>query len=125
MSTELPNVSLPHLDTPDLRKLEPRAISQHPPRVLLLYGSLRPTSYSRLFAEDGRMKPSGYYDRVVDVMEELYKFTLLVRDRSEYLNDRYSERKEKTPASIAALASAAMSHEHRTQNADTDGSEVE
>src|SRR3546814_13300139 len=45
------------------------------------------------FDEAGRMKPSSYYDRVVDVMEELFKFTLLVRDRSEYLPDRYSERR--------------------------------
>ncbi len=46
------------------------------------------------FDEAGRMKPSAYYDRVVDVMEELMKFTLLTRDVSPYLVDRYSERKE-------------------------------
>ncbi len=46
------------------------------------------------FEEQGRMKPSAYYDRVVDVMEELVKFTLLTRSVSEYLVDRYSERKE-------------------------------
>jgi arsenic resistance protein ArsH len=46
------------------------------------------------FDEAGRMKPSAYYDRVVDVMEELMKFTLLTREVSPYLVDRYSERKE-------------------------------
>ena len=46
------------------------------------------------FEEDGRMKPSSYYDRVVDVMEELVKFTLLTRQIAPYLVDRYSERKE-------------------------------
>jgi len=46
------------------------------------------------FEEAGRMKPSPYYDRLVDVMEELFKFTLLTREVSDYLVDRYSERKE-------------------------------
>ncbi|WP_161985830.1 arsenical resistance protein ArsH [Ewingella americana] len=46
------------------------------------------------FDESGRMKPSAYYDRIVDVMEELMKFTLLTRGNAEYLVDRYSERKE-------------------------------
>ncbi|MBY3246131.1 arsenical resistance protein ArsH [Rhizobium laguerreae] len=46
------------------------------------------------FDAEGRMKPSSYYDRVVDVCEELVKFTLLTRDCSSYLTDRYSERNE-------------------------------
>jgi arsenic resistance protein ArsH len=50
------------------------------------------------FDDAGRMKPSAYYDRVVDVMEELVKFTLLTRDVSPYLVDRYSERKESAEA---------------------------
>jgi len=50
------------------------------------------------FDEAGRMKPSAYYDRVVDVMEELMKFTLLTRDVTPYLVDRYSERRESAEA---------------------------
>ena len=53
------------------------------------------------FGEAGRMKPSAFYDRVVDVMEELVKFTLLTRDVSPYLTDRYSERLE-TAAELSA-----------------------
>ena len=50
------------------------------------------------FDEAGRMKPSAYYERVVDVMEELVKFTLLTRDCADYLVDRYSERRESAEA---------------------------
>ena len=52
------------------------------------------------FDENGRMLPSPYYDRIVDVMEELMKFTLLTRDIREHLTDRYSERKESGEALI-------------------------
>lgn len=247
--TGLPNIMPAVFDTPDLRKLEPSRVSTHPPRILLLYGSLRTTSYSRLlvreaerilqqfgaetrvfdpaglpmadsvpadhpkvvelrelsqwsegqvwcsperhgtltavfknqidwlplefggirptqgrtlavmqvsggsqsfnavnalrvlgrwmrmvtipnqssvakayqeFDADGRMKPSAYYDRVVDVMEELYKFTLVLRDRSDYLTDRYSERKDAAPAQAAALAAAAMQHQQGAPAEDSD-----
>ena len=243
----LPNVSAPHLDAPSLEKLDAQRASTHPPRILLLYGSLRDTSYSRLltleaerllqhfgaetrifdphglpmvdsvspdhpkvqelrqlsqwsegqvwcsperhgamtgvfksqidwlpleigsvrptqgrtlavmqvsggsqsfnavnqlrvlgrwmrmvtipnqssvaqaykeFDEHGRMKASPYYERLVDVMEELYKFTLLVRDRSDYLTSRYSERKDAAPALVASLAAAAMRHETDQEDGD-------
>lgn len=63
------------------------------------------------FDEAGRMLPSPYYDRVVDVMEELVKFTLLTRDHAEYFTSRYSERREtaqKAVTEAGKLAEAAM-----------------
>jgi arsenic resistance protein ArsH len=65
-----------------------------------------PKAYEE-FDEAGRMKPSAYYDRVVDVMEELFKFTLLVRERSDYLVERYSERRD-AAAKAKKLDSATM-----------------
>ena len=50
------------------------------------------------FDENDRMRASSYYNRIVDVMEELLKFTLLLRDRTDYLTDRYSERVESAEA---------------------------
>jgi arsenic resistance protein ArsH len=58
-----------------------------------------PMAYKE-FDDEGRMRPSAYYDRVVDVMEELVKFTLLTRGSSDYLTDRYSERNERALKAI-------------------------
>jgi len=66
-----------------------------------------PKAYEQ-FDEAGRMKPSALYDRVVDVMEELYKFTLLTRDAAPYLVERYSERREAAQALAARVQQSSM-----------------
>lgn len=63
------------------------------------------------FDEAGRMLPSSYYDRMVDVAEELVRFTVLTRGHVDQLVDRYSERKDRkepvvTPAELAGIPRA-------------------
>jgi arsenic resistance protein ArsH len=62
-----------------------------------------PMAYKE-FDDAGRMRAGPLYDRVVDVCEELMKFTLLTRGRADYLVDRYSERKEREPDRLKAVA---------------------
>ncbi len=60
------------------------------------------------FEDDGRMKASPFYNRMVDVMEELMKFTFLTRGRSAYLTDRYSERVESVETLSARVNQKSM-----------------
>jgi len=77
------------------------------PKSRELNQSSVPKAYEQ-FDEAGRMKPSPFYDRVVDVMEELVKFTLLTRCVSAYLTSRYSERKEELEKQQANAIVSAM-----------------
>lgn len=68
MSGDLPNVSGPHFHTPDLQQLEPHTISHHALRILLLHGSLRPTSFSKLLTLEAEriLRQFGADTRVFD-----------------------------------------------------------
>jgi len=65
------------------------------------------------FDDDGRMKPSAYYDRIVDVMEELVRFTVLLRPHASRLVDRYSERvAADSPVDVAIDLSSIATQSH-------------
>ena len=63
------------------------------PKCELAGRTAKPVKLAPCKSAAARVKPSSYYERLVDVMEELYKFTFMTRDRADYLVDRYSERK--------------------------------
>ena len=72
------------------------------------------------FDDAGRMKPSSYYERIVDVVEELVRFTVLLRPHVATLTDRYSERKEAAgPLRDAASDLSAIATGHQREGAST------
>jgi arsenic resistance protein ArsH len=89
-------------------------------------GGMRPTQWrtlavmqvsggSQSFNAAGRMKPSSYYDRIVDVMEELVRFTVLLRPHVQTHTDHYSERKAAgiEPNAAGDLSAIATAHQKR------------
>lgn len=70
------------------------------PKCELAERTAKPVKVAPCKSAAGRIKPSSYHEGVVDVMEELYKFTFMTRDRADYLVDRYSERKAFGPRAI-------------------------
>lgn len=107
LSGEMPNI-IEYLKTPPTREyllelltlmqLSPRDLLRHKENIYKALGldnlTLSDPKAFLEFNDDNRMLNSPLYQRVVDVCEELVKFTWLTRGRSSYLTDRYSERVE-------------------------------
>ncbi|MDR5859950.1 hypothetical protein FZZ93_08840 [Halomonas eurihalina] len=92
---QLPNIDPEYLHPIDIDALVGPDQPRHPPHLLVLHP--QPKAFNE-FDEAGRMHLSPLYYRVVDVCEELVKFTWMTRGRAAYLTDRYSERVESAEA---------------------------
>ena len=97
------DLPLPHSVEPDHPKVAELRVLGRWMRMFTIPNQSSVAKAWQKFDDDGRMKPSPFRDRIVDVMEELYKFTMLLRDRKDWLTDRYSERKQRDPATIAEI----------------------
>ncbi|HWU81021.1 MAG TPA: NAD(P)H-dependent oxidoreductase, partial [Caulobacter sp.] len=66
--SDFPALSPEFADRPTIEKLEPPTVSTHPPRILLLYGSLRERSFSRLLTYEAQriLERMGAETRVFD-----------------------------------------------------------